>query len=90
MEKEGVSLFKQLEDYKMIFWRGAWVAPLVKHLTLDFLSGHDLTVWEFEAHTWLCRGSTEPAWDSVSHSLPLPYLRSLSLSLSLSKCIKNK
>ena len=25
-------------------WRGAWVAQSVKHLTLDFSSGHDLTV----------------------------------------------
>ena len=28
--------------------RGTWVAQLVKHLTLDFGSGHDLTVREFE------------------------------------------
>ena len=26
--------------------RGAWVAQLVKHLTLDFGLGHDLTVVE--------------------------------------------
>lgn len=24
--------------------RGVWVAPLIKHLNLDFGSGHDLTV----------------------------------------------
>ena len=29
---------------------GARVAQLVKHLTLDFCSGHDLKVWEFEPH----------------------------------------
>ena len=28
--------------------RGAWVAQLVKHLTLDFSLGLDLTVPEFE------------------------------------------
>ena len=27
---------------------GAWVAQLVKHLTLDFGSGHDLAVHEFK------------------------------------------
>ena len=25
-------------------WRGTWVAQSVKHLTLDFSSGHDLRV----------------------------------------------
>ena len=29
--------------------RGAWVAQAVKHLTLDFGSGHDLTVYEFKS-----------------------------------------
>ena len=29
-------------------FRGTWVAQLVKRLTLDFNSGHDLTVHEFE------------------------------------------
>ena len=28
--------------------RGAWVAQSVKHPTLDFSSGHDLMVREFE------------------------------------------
>ena len=27
----------------------AWVAQSVKHLTLDFSSGHDLMVYEFES-----------------------------------------
>ena len=30
--------------------RGAWVPQLVKCLTLDFGSGHDLTVCETEPH----------------------------------------
>ena len=64
---------------------GSGVAQVVKHLTLDFGMGHDLMFCEFES----CTDSVEPAWDSLSHSLPLPLphscLFSLSLSLSLSK-----
>ena len=30
--------------FKVKKFRGAWVAQLVKHLTLDFGSGHDLGV----------------------------------------------
>ena len=30
--------------FKVKKFRGAWVAQLVKHLTLDFGSGHDLRV----------------------------------------------
>ena len=54
------------------------MAQLVKRPTLDFSSGHDLTV-----------GEVEPAWDSVSVSasplLTLSLSQSLSLSLSLNK-----
>ena len=61
----------------------------VEHPTLDLGSGHDLTVLEFEPHIGICIDGVEPAWDSVSPSLPLPCLYvcvpSLSLSLSLSK-----
>ena len=68
--------------------RGAWVAQSVKHLILDFGSGHDLTVCGFEPHVRLCTVSTEPAWDSDFPSPSAPPLlmlaRSLSLSLSLS------
>ena len=53
--------------------RGAWVAQSVKRMTLDFVSGHDLTVCEFEPHIGLCPDSVEPAWVSVSPlSLSLP------------------
>ena len=52
------------------------MAQLVKHLTLDFGSGHDLTVREIETRLWLCTDSTEPAWDSLS----APPLLVLSLS----------
>ena len=48
---------------------GAWVAQSIKHLTLDFCSGHDLM-----AHG-LCTDRTEPAWDYLY--LPLPCSRSL-------------
>ena len=37
------------------------MAQLVKHPTLDFGSGHDLTVRETEACTGLCADSAEPA-----------------------------
>ena len=49
-------------------FRDVWVAQPVKHPTLGFGSGHDLTVHEFEPHTGLCAESTEPAWDSLSPS----------------------
>ena len=60
------------------------MAQSVKYLTLDFGIGHDLSVGEFEPHLWLCTDSMEPAWDSLSSSLPAPPQLSL-LSLSLSK-----
>ena len=44
---------------------------LVKHLTLGFDSGHDLAVGEFEPRIRLHAESVEPAWDSLSLSLPL-------------------
>ena len=62
--------------------------------TLDFGSGHDLTVREFETHFRLCADSVKPAWDSRSPSLSAPLMLVLSLSLSLSlkisKLNKNK
>ena len=62
--------------------RGAWVAQFVKPPTLDFDSGHALTVHEFKPCTGLHADSMESAWDSLPPSL----LLSLSLSLSLSLC----
>ena len=53
--------------------RGAWVAGSVKHPTLDFDSGHDLAVCEFEPRIGLCPDCV------LSFSLSL----SLSLSPSL-------
>ena len=70
---------------------GAWVAQLVKRLTLDFSSGRDLImVRRFEPRIRLRADSMEPARDSVSLplSLPLPDSCFLSLSLSLSLSLK--
>ena len=50
---------------------GTWVGQSVKHPTLDFSSGHSLMVLEFEPHISLCVDSMEPAWVSLSPSLPL-------------------
>ena len=56
------------------------MAQSVKHLTLDFGSGHDLTVCEFKPHIGLCTDSVEPTWDSLSPSLSALPLLMLSLS----------
>ena len=53
--------------------RGAWAAQPVKPLTLGFTSGHDLEVWEFEPCIRLRADSAEPAWDSSSLPLSLPF-----------------
>ena len=61
----------------------------VQRPTLDFGSGRDLTVSEFELCVRLC--STRPAGDSLSLSLSAPPLRTLSsLSRSLRINTKNK
>ena len=64
---------------------GAWVAQSVNHLTLDFGSGHDLTVCGFQPHVRLYADSSEPgaSSDSVSPSLSAPPLLVLAHSLSL-------
>ena len=45
--------------YRNLQLQGAWVAQLVKRPTLDFRSGHDLTVGEIEPHVRLCADSLE-------------------------------
>ena len=45
--------------------------PSLKLRTLDFVSGHDLTVPETEPHIRLHADSTEPTWDSLSLPLSL-------------------
>ena len=41
--------------------QGSWVAQSIKHPTLDFGSGHDLTVRGIEPRVGLCAYSMEPA-----------------------------
>ena len=64
------------------------MAQSVKHLTLDFGSGHDLTVREFVPH--LGSDHMEPAWDSLSLALSAPPLLSLSLSLKINNFFNPK
>ena len=63
------------------------MAQSVGRLTLDFGSGHDLTVCGFEPHIELCADSAEPASDSLSPflSAPTPRVHSLMLSVSQNK-----
>ena len=60
------------------------MAPSVGWPTLGFGSGHELVVPEFEPHIDLHADSVEPAWDSLSLPVSLPFLLSFSFSLSLS------
>ena len=46
------------------------MAQSVEHPTLDYGSGHELTVLEIEPHIGLCPESTELARDSCSLSKP--------------------
>ena len=62
--------------------RGTWVAQSVKHLILNFSSGHDSMVHEFEPHIGLCTDNMEPAWTSRSPPLSLPLPHSLSLKIN--------
>ena len=61
---------------------GSWMAQLVKRLTLNFGSGHDLMVREFEPFVELCMEGMEPAWDSLSPQLAHTLAISISLSIS--------
>ena len=54
------------------------MAQSVKHLTLGFGSGHDLTAGGLEANIGLPADSTEPAWDSPFIPLSSPPVVSLS------------
>ena len=57
---------------------GGRLGASVKRPTLDFSSGRDLAVREFEPRVGLLADSAEPAWDSLSPSLPVPCPCSLS------------
>ena len=86
-----IKYFLRKTDLENTFPRGTWVTQSGKHLTLDFSSGHDLTVCQIEPGVRLCADSMDPAWDSLSPSLSLslsvlpPLTLALSLPLSLSK-----
>ena len=45
------------------------MAQLVKHLTLDLSSGHDLLVREIKPQVGFYADSAEPTWDSPHPSL---------------------
>ena len=61
------------------------MAHSVELLTLNFSSGHDLMVCEFEPCIGLHADSMEPAWDSLSHPLSLPLPCSLVVSVEVNK-----
>ena len=62
------------------------MAQSAKRPTLDFGSGHDLMVCEFEPYVGLCADSVGPAWGSLSSSLSLPFpLLMLSLCFKINK-----
>ena len=52
------------------------------HLTLDFGSGHDLTVRGIEPRVRIYADREEPAWDSLSPSLYAPLLLARTLCFS--------
>ena len=65
----------------MNYW-GTWVVQSVEHPTLDFGTGHDLTVPGFEPQVGIYADGVEPAWDSLSLPLCLPLPCSLSLKIN--------
>ena len=70
------------------------MAHWVESLTLDFSSGHDLTVCEIEPHIRFCADGAAPAWDSLSPSFSasslLVHISSRARALSLSHKKKHK
>ena len=64
--------------YEIEKGRGTWMAQLVKCLTLDFGSSHDLTVCDIEPRVGLCVAIS--TWDSLSPSLSLPHPRPLKIN----------
>ena len=63
---------------------GTWVAQLLKHLTLDFISGHDLTVVRWNPVSGSVLGM-EPAWDALCPSPACILVLSLTLTLKKKK-----
>ena len=63
-----------------VYVQGCWVAQSVKRLTLGFVSGHDVTVRDFESRVRLCTNSTEPTSDPLSPFCPPLLMLARSLS----------
>ena len=68
--------------------RGVWVAQAAKWPTVDFSSGHDLTVPELEPQDGLCADGAGPAWGCLPLSLPLSCLLFISLKVNKIKLKK--
>ena len=66
-------------------FRGTWVAQSAKRPTLNFGSGHDLTVHRFKPRIGLWAESMEPAWDSLPLCAHPMFVRACVLSLSQNK-----
>ena len=67
------------------------MAQSLEHQTLDFGSGHDLTVPEIKPRVRFCTDSMEPAWDSLSLPPPaLPHSYSKEINTHLKKIHKAK
>ena len=81
VQKQSAWNIKSMGTQQKFSW-DAWVAQLVKCLTLDFSSGYDLTVCGFEPRMGFCTDSAEPAWNFLSPSLSAPPLLTHALSLS--------
>ena len=58
---------------RFVIW-GTWVAQLVKHLTFDFGSEHDLRVMGLNP---MLDSVLEPTWDSLSPSPSTPQPQNL-------------
>ena len=63
------------------------MAQSVKGLTLDFGSGHDLTVCGIEPCIRFCAESAEPASDSLSPSLSEPPLHGVCVCVCVCVCV---
>ena len=90
-----ILLESKAKTYRNKYLRGAWVAQLVEHPTLDFSSGHDLTVCGIQPCVRLCWPSRACLRYSLSLSLySSPHscvcMRTLSLSLSKINRLKKK
>jgi len=71
--KKSITLFDLTWEWshfilRKLLRKGTGVAQSVKHPTLDFASGHDLSV----VKSSLTVGPVLPAWDSLSRPLPHP------------------